>query len=1563
MDPPKLRTTDLPLVGREQEAAILRDLRHQITLPQSSSPLSPSTVRTGTRKSAAGALRSNGSGTRVLVVHGSSGSGKTALCRQVLFSESTTNNSNTPSEKTPKVFCLAGKFEQYTDFASPYSALVEALDSLGHQILADCQRQGHTQHCRNGTCDLIGVMQECLSLEGGTILAHLVPSFQDIVNMPQQQRPEKVTKKYQKSYNRSKLERPVQRTKSAMRVTRMANRAIPGMAENGKSKVKRSATSEGLTSRHGIQDNPAVTTSSATSPPSNSDSKQSTFNNGYSLPQTSSVSQSSVKQLEPIRLGSTEPSLVSNDSISDDSSGSSSSSSSSTGEKDRPSFQTMSQIIDQPQEQAESTTPSTAVTHSLPSPALLTTSSLLEDSDSSANGEVERETQHNFNNATAISHASLSNSGTEGCESRISIPPPTLLKKSSLIDDSDSDEDASPLISPPSFLGYESESDNIISAPIPMPSLMATASTGNNDSLPIPTLIPLKSTDAFPMIPLTSSASNGLPMPSLSSKKKSLLMSDSDSDHEDAEQAELDAAIRISMLYHQKQHKEKQEKQQYSKNGKRWSLEKGMPVGENEIMPPPPPLMMGEQTFFQKASERLAVALGVFLTKFCNHDRPLILFMDDVQWSDQNSMDLLALIANDTIISNLLLVVSFRDSDNQPRIDNNGSASGGSEGNNHPTTPPSPRQRFQAQLFTKGEIPEIHVTDLSLAGVQAMVSNILQFRDNDNPDRSSYLLELSKVVYRKTLGSPYFVVQFLQLLVVEGLLRFSYAAMEWQWDDVSLVRDMMNVSDNVVSVVLKRMESLPVRALRPLALAAYVGFYTSLDLLEALYQRKDIQQNLNLALLLGKDISDDETPIFGLRSMLEIAANEGFVEIEGNVLRFAHDRVQETAYSLISSPDSQSILHWIIGHAVNDIFVKQDGLQFGESYIFVAADQLNRGSSGIKSTDQRHELIRLNWQASQVAGNKSSADLMADFLLKAIALAKEEDWTYSNAMYVLLLEIFTRTVEVEASRGNLNESQEIATAVLSHIRRPEDGRGARIARAHAYGWSMQWDKAIEEARQVLSLCGVSLESSNTKAVKKQFARVKRLVERRSDNELLQLPPMTDELKISAMKMLKFGIPFGFAVDADFANLCKLKMMELTLVYGHLRETGGFALSGFGCVLANIAEKEKKEAYRFSRLALKMPGDKTSIPGTALNVYNYLSHIQQPTFGSLEPTLAAYRTGVEVGDMAFGGICVSLYSLLYIMNGLPLDPFMQELKKIAGQLKLFQQDFCNLYVVQCFQFASCISSKDERELFPLTWESIAQHGFFPKTMDLHKLTEGQPARTSLLYLRIFERYIMNDWSALRVELKKVFVMKSRHFPGYHFMNLFFYLIEGLAGVALFRVTKKAKFKSQAKTAIEELQSAAVDGSSDALLFLQLLKALVSTISSKKPALQEIRKKFENSISQLSRAGFLHVAAIANERLGELMATQKEEDDDHHWSRHYLERAAVVYHEWGANKKVQDLQHRYDFIGKSERFTKSFSRVRLRRQDSSDTSKSFRDLEKSLASGTFSALPGNALDWSA
>jgi len=64
----------------------------------------------------------------------------------------------------------------------------------------------------------------------------------------------------------------------------------------------------------------------------------------------------------------------------------------------------------------------------------------------------------------------------------------------------------------------------------------------------------------------------------------------------------------------------------------------------------------------------------------------------------------------------------------------------------------------------------------------------------------------------------------------------------------------------------------------------------------------------------------------------------------------------------------------------------------------------------------------------------------------------------------------------------------------------------------------------------------------------------------------------------------------------------------------------------------------------------------------------------------------------------------------------------------------------------------------------------------------------------------------------------------------------------------------------------------------------------------------------AITQLTRSGFVHYAAMANELAGIHMLKVSDED----WSSYYLLRAAKDYGEWGAIVKVEQLTKKHSSI---------------------------------------------------
>lgn len=535
---------------------------------------------------------------------------------------------------------------------------------------------------------------------------------------------------------------------------------------------------------------------------------------------------------------------------------------------------------------------------------------------------------------------------------------------------------------------------------------------------------------------------------------------------------------------------------------------------------------------------------------------------------------------------------------------------------------------------------------------------------------------------------------------------------------------------------------------------------------------------------------------------------------------------------------------------------------------------------------ERLELIELNLEVSAHANKRGGVNLMSSYLEKAVSLVKDHDWAKS---YDLVLEVFNRSAEAEATRGRFDKCMERVAAVLQHAKRSHDTVRARFVRIHALGYQGNAQQAVRESRRLLAELGERLPPSNSVTCLFEFKRTHRLVQDMdmSDSELEGLAPIADDKKIWTAKVLKAAALFASSYDPTFSSLASLRLMGHTLEHGSCDATP-FAYASYGAVLAEKGMLDG--ASRFSDLALRFVN-----LSACLVVHSNLNHLKYPFRYGLKPLLSAYRTGLEIGNVHFGGLAVAEYAKLYVVCGHPLGPFAETLRNLSSQLQLCGLGMALAYVLPTLQLALNLRGESKHPTLISIESCRSELGSSHDT----SIDETDSSAVYVQYLQVFNAYVAGDLQVAEASLLKV---NGAKIQGTHFLNIFHAFIDGLVAVAMYHQSGQRKYLTAASKVNKRFATLADKHPHNCSGMLSLMQALLESESSRPIDKLSVAKLYDRAIEKFRKAGFLHFGAIACERASEFMSRR----DDSRRSKRYLESAVELYREWGATVKVKLLQ---------------------------------------------------------
>lgn len=602
------------------------------------------------------------------------------------------------------------------------------------------------------------------------------------------------------------------------------------------------------------------------------------------------------------------------------------------------------------------------------------------------------------------------------------------------------------------------------------------------------------------------------------------------------------------------------------------------------------------------ARHRLQLVVRSFVGVFARAEQPLALFLDDLQWLDGGTLDLLEHLVTHSDVRHLLLVGAYRSDE---------------IGEDHPLA------GARARIVASGaRLREISLDSLQSSDLTALLADGLR--------TSPLQVEpLANAILEKTAGNPFFAVQFTRALCDDRALAFDPILRVWRWD-LEQVRARPHTS-NVIDLVIRRVEQQPPITRRALSLLACLARAT---------------EPRQLAELSGIPTHDIERALAeGVRNGLLLHGGSGY--------SFAHDRIAEAVYALLNESERGAlhsrIARWLLArrreHDASDD-------------LFAIVNHLQRGAAWLATSAERSELARLNIEAGERAKAASAFGTALGYFSAASALLPESAWQDDQALSFELelaraeCELFTAQRSEAEARLVALSSRACGTIQLASVTR------LRCAVLYA---RQDAGEAIELALELLDGLGVGFPRRPTLGeVAAEYAELVRQLGERSVESLAELPTATDPTVCAVMDVMMDLLPAAFQVGSQLYTFATLRLANLSLQHGNAEASCIAYVDMLHMPEPSLMSRQLRIAFGQLALTLVQRRELQRFKAGVLMACAYnVSPWKYPLRHATSMLRSACEAAEEAGDPPFAAYSLCHVAKLRLGSGDPLLGVQQE----------------------------------------------------------------------------------------------------------------------------------------------------------------------------------------------------------------------------------------------------------------------------------------------------------------
>ncbi|NJL39579.1 MAG: AAA family ATPase, partial [Leptolyngbyaceae cyanobacterium SM1_4_3] len=888
-----------------------------------------------------------------------------------------------------------------------------------------------------------------------------------------------------------------------------------------------------------------------------------------------------------------------------------------------------------------------------------------------------------------------------------------------------------------------------------------------------------------------------------------------------------------------------------------------------------------------EAQNRFNLVFQNFVQTFTQPERPLVLSLDDLQWADRASLQLIQLLMTTSNSNGLFFIGAYRDNE----VDTS-----------HPL------------MLTINEIRKTHaaVNYISLSPLTTVdLTEIIIDTLYWTPERAKPLAEL---IQSKTGGNAFFVTQFLKSLYTENLLQFNYERDEWQCD-IRQVQEQ-EMTNNVVELMTNNVQKLPPQTQTALKLAACIGNQFDIEKLAVVYEKSPGQTAADLGTAIAQGFI---LPLNDVCKLMEFDV-AGLLDQLSAEYRFVHDRVQQVAYSLI--PDStKQATHLLIGQ----LLLRDTPAADREQKLFDIVNQLNQGRALITAQLERDELAQLNLQAARKARSSVAYQSAFNYFQTGLDLLRNDSW---QQQYDLTLALCIGACESAYLIGDIEEMKRLAETVLQNSKKLIDKAKIYEIKVEALVSRNQPLEALNTALEVLELLGITFsDEAGESELNEALMETQRLLIGKQPEDLINLPAMTEPTNRIAMRILTHASYPSFIANPTLFPLIVLKMVNLSLTSGNAIESSS-AYANYGLMLCSVLE-DIQQGYQFGQLAvnlLEQFSAKQLKARVAFVDCSFVKPWKVRIRELLTPILENYQVGLETGDFSHASLSASLYCIFSYLSGKELAWVSQEMQKYSvaiAQMKhestihyhnMYWQHVLNLMNVTSEPFRLNGELYDAEKMLKVHIESKDDAAIF----DLHL--------NQLILCYLFQQYEQALANCAKGE-EYLGCAAGLFIPVY-----FFYT--SLAKLAYFPNVQLSEQNSILETVVsnqEKMKQWAYHCPENYLHKFYLVEAEYARVLGND---KEAREYYDQAIVLAQTNEYLNEEALACELAGQFYLIRKQ----YHIARHYLHDAYYAYQRWGSQAKVKNLEERYPqfLASKSSQANSIFSSTSTTSQGSGEAS---------------------------